>query len=115
MTARAIAKHYAALLPGGVDGVELLPPSRVLTAKEPLRLQNRVPINMSLGYRLGTADSMMGSRPSVFGHPGYGGSLAFADPDYQLAVGLVRNRLSNNGANVKIIHELKKVMGIPID
>jgi CubicO group peptidase (beta-lactamase class C family) len=115
MTARAIAKHYAALLPGGVDGIELLPQSRVLTAKEPLRLQNGVPINMSLGYRLGTVDSMMGSRPAVFGHPGYGGSIAFADPDYHMAVGLARNRLSNNGANAEIIHELKKVMGVPID
>ena len=26
MTARAVARHYAALLPGGVDGIELLPP-----------------------------------------------------------------------------------------
>jgi len=32
MSARAIARHYAALLPGGVDGVALLPPERVREA-----------------------------------------------------------------------------------
>src|SRR5262249_12177992 len=32
MTARAIARHYAALLPGGVDGIELLSPDRIREA-----------------------------------------------------------------------------------
>ena len=32
MSARAVARHYAALVPGGVDGVELLPPARVKAA-----------------------------------------------------------------------------------
>ncbi len=32
MSARAVARHYAALLPGGVDGVELLPPERIRLA-----------------------------------------------------------------------------------
>ncbi|MDF2921300.1 MAG: class beta-lactamase-related serine hydrolase [Paenibacillaceae bacterium] len=115
MTAQAIARHYAALLPGGVDGIELLPPSRVATATVPLQLQDGVPVNMSLGYRLGASESPMGSRPSVFGHGGYGGSIAFADRDCQLAVGLVHNRLSDNGATKEIIHELKRKLDIPID
>ena len=32
MNAHAIARHYAALLPGGVDGIQLLPPDRVKLA-----------------------------------------------------------------------------------
>ena len=40
MSARAVARHYAALLPGGVDGIELLPQSRIKIATE-----EQVPLN----------------------------------------------------------------------
>ena len=93
-TARDLARHYAALLPGGVDGVELLPPSRVVKAIE--QVDAHVPTTMGprgLGYGLGEADAAMGTRPTCFGHAGFGGALGFADLDHGLAVGFVRNRL----------------------
>jgi len=94
MTARDLARHYAALCPGGVDGVELLTKDRVARALEAVDAD--VPTTMGprgLGYGLGEAGAAMGSRTTCFGHGGFGGSLGFADLDYGLAVGFARNRL----------------------
>lgn len=94
MTAMDLARHYAALCPGGVDGVELLPPERMAKALE--QVDAAVPTTMGprgLGYGLGEDGSVMGSRKTCFGHGGFGGSLGFADLDYGLAVGFARNRL----------------------
>lgn len=93
-TARDLARHYAALCPGGVDAVELLPPSRVAKALE--QVDATIPTTMGprgLGYGLGEEGSVMGRRKTCFGHAGYGGSLGFADLDHGLAVGFARNRL----------------------
>jgi CubicO group peptidase (beta-lactamase class C family) len=96
MTARAIARHYGALLPGGVDGVELLSPERIRLATE-LQLpghgrEEPPPMRQALGYQLGSPFSA-----SSFGHSGYGGSRGFADPDSKLAVGFTRNRFFAGG------------------
>jgi len=94
MTARDLARHYAALCPGGVDGVELLPPGRVRQAVEPQK--PTVPTTMGargLGYGLGGEGVAMGRRQTCFGHGGHGGALGFADLDHGLAVGFARNRL----------------------
>jgi len=53
MTARAIARPYAALLPGGVDGVELLPPERIRLATETQWPGNAKPGDQPPGHRLG--------------------------------------------------------------
>lgn len=113
ITAKAIARHYAALLPGGVDGVELLPPSRIKLATEQQKPRDGVLTAMTLGYFTGTKDAVMGSRPSVFGHGGYGGSAAFGDPENHLAVGIAHNRLSNNGGAATIVKEIKEMLGLP--
>lgn len=115
MTARAVAKHYASLLPGGVDGVELLSPSRMKMATKPLVLPEQGKLPMGMGYFLGDKGSLMGSRMSIFGHAGYGGSVGFADPDNGLAVGFANNYYSNRAAGVAIIRELKSMLGISID
>lgn len=94
MTAGDLARHYAALCPGGVDGVELLSPSRMQKALE--QVDATVPTTMGprgLGYGLGEEGSAMGRHKTCFGHGGHGGSLGFADLDHGLAVGFVRNRL----------------------
>ncbi len=95
MTAHAIARHYAGLLPGGVDGVELLPASRVAMATQmqrpPLSIGDDQPKDWGLGYRLGGGDSIYGSTSAAFGFSGYGGSVGFADPTIGLAFGLTKN------------------------
>jgi CubicO group peptidase (beta-lactamase class C family) len=114
-SARALARLYAALLPGGVDGVELLPPTRIRKAtvrQMPNTAQDNPP-RMSLGYFLGGPADIMSSRISAFGHGGYGGSIGFADPRHQLAVGLTKNLFCPQGAQNQIIHDLRKALGIP--
>jgi CubicO group peptidase (beta-lactamase class C family) len=91
MTAHAVARHYAALLPGGVDGVELLPPSRIALACElqkPNNYQEGDPLDK---HRLGYAMDGFLSEQS-FGHGGHGGSVGFADPVSGVAFGFTRNR-----------------------
>ena len=117
MNARSLAKHWAALLPGGVEGVELLPPSRIQQAT---RLQESViPTEMSansqigLGYVLGGNSMELGSRPTSFGAGGYIGSMGFADPEYRLAVGLCKNLRSTNNGQVYIYQALREALGIP--
>jgi CubicO group peptidase (beta-lactamase class C family) len=108
-TAKAIARLYAALLPGGVDGVELLSPFRVRLASESQKLNDGTLIDMGLGYFLGERDPAMGYLSHAFGHGGYGGSIAFADPHNQLAFGLVKNRLSDHKTALEILQDLEKV------
>lgn len=114
MTAKAIARHYAALLPGGVDGIELLPQSRIKRATAPLITKDGITHTMSMGYNTGSADSIMGNSSSSFGHGGYGGSIAFADPENHLAVGLANNLYSPKSAIYSIIAELKRSLNIAI-
>lgn len=117
MTARALARHYAALLPGGVGGVELLPPERVRLATQ-LQVPSVNPADgaqqrRGLGYLLGGDPNLMGSRPAAFGHGGYGGALGFADPDYRLAVGFTKNFYSPNNSASQVLCELRESLGIP--
>ncbi|MFB9275790.1 serine hydrolase domain-containing protein [Cohnella cellulosilytica] len=112
MSARSIARHYAALLPGGVDGVQLLPNSRMKLATAPLRLKDGVLLPRGMGYEVGQENSIIGPRLEAFGHGGYGGSIAFADPGQDLAVGFTKNLYSQNDAGSSIIGELKNRLGI---
>jgi CubicO group peptidase (beta-lactamase class C family) len=110
MSARSVARHYAALLPGGVDGVELLPPSRVKIAtveQAPTGGYDEGTGRKGLGYILGD-----GVSPTGFGHGGYGGSAAFADPRYRLAVSVVRNRFSDHDLASLVLKEIKDALGI---
>jgi len=93
-TARSLARLYACLAQGGeLDGVRLLSAEGVRRVGEE---QNRgigrvIPISMRwrLGYHRVFA---VGARvPSGFGHFGFGGSGAWADPKSQLAVALTVN------------------------
>jgi CubicO group peptidase (beta-lactamase class C family) len=112
MTARAMAKHYAALLPGGVDGVEILPPERIRLATEPQpRPTSLGPDEPLPGHRLGYAIGSPFS-PTSFGHGGAGGSLAIADPEHNLAFGFTRNRFVDETSLIKVCLVLKKAMGI---
>ena len=108
MDARSLAKHYAALLPGGVDGVELLPPERIRLATQ---FQKGIP--HAGGYQFVGDPELLGTvKLPAFGHGGYGGSNAFADPKHRLAVGLTKNLFSKQGATELILAELKSALGI---
>lgn len=121
MNARAIARHYAALVGDGVDGVRLLTPERVRIATE---LQTGeadavlgTPIRKGLGYFLGGPASPMGDRISAFGHPGVGGAIGFADPEYRFTFALAKNRLTvdppeRSPANLTA-RAVREALGIP--
>jgi CubicO group peptidase (beta-lactamase class C family) len=93
--ARSLARMYAACV-GPVDGVRLLEPETMAAAGEqhsagPDRVL-LIDTRFGLGFMLDSSYCpMLG--PSSFGHPGFGGSLAFADPDRQVGFGYVMNQL----------------------
>lgn len=109
MTAHAVARHYAALLPGGVDGTELLPPKRIALATEtqwPSRLKpGEPPPKHRLGYSMDGAFS-----PTAFGHGGHGGSFGFADPACALAVGFTRNRFDAEATPRRVLDVLREAV-----
>ncbi len=93
-TARSLARMYAMLANDGeIDGVRLIDREAVWRATE---VQNRTmgrvipfPMHWRLGYhRVPTLGFAM---PNGFGHFGFGGSGAWADPDRELAVALTLN------------------------
>ena len=98
-TARSLAKIYAALANEGcVDGVEVLSPE---TLHEAGRVQNRnrdAVLGLPMRWRLGYHQAFtLGGRPAwkAFGHYGYGGSGAWADPETGLSLAFVTNRLGS--------------------
>lgn len=107
MNARAIARHYAALLPGGVDGVELLPESRI---REATRLW-RPDEARSMGYVC--LSPPMGDASS-FGHGGYGGSRGFAELNHRFALGITKNLFSKGNAVPEIVERLRRSLGIEL-
>ncbi len=93
-TARSLARVYAALAEGGeIDGVRILSPEtldRATTVQS--RSRDRVLLT-HMKWRLGyhNAFSTRGAIEGAYGHYGYGGSGAFADPGRGLAVAMVNN------------------------
>jgi CubicO group peptidase (beta-lactamase class C family) len=96
-TARALARVYTVLAcEGSLDGVRYLSPETVEKAG---KVQGRgldavlgIPMAWRLGYHfIGTSRGVL---PRAFGHFGYGGSGAFADPRRRLAVAMTVSRVS---------------------
>lgn len=121
MSARSLARHYAALI-GEVDGVRLLPAERIATATalqtDATDLVIGVPTRKGLGYFLGGPRSPMSERVSAFGHPGAGGSIGFADPEYGLAVGFTKNMLRTaldptQASAYRVGQKIREALGIP--
>jgi CubicO group peptidase (beta-lactamase class C family) len=95
-SARSLARMYAALAGGGaLDGVRLLSGETLARATEiqsPHSGSHRV-IPFDLRWRLGYHGVLTtnGIPPRAFGHFGFGGSGAWADPAHDLAVALTVN------------------------
>ncbi len=86
-TARALARHSAALIGNGIDGVRLISDA---TRAEALKWHDNLPGHHPLGYNYrGPADN-----PAIiFGNAGHGGSFGLADLRTNLAVGFVKSRM----------------------
>jgi CubicO group peptidase (beta-lactamase class C family) len=94
-TARSLARMYAALAGGGeLDGVQLISSETLARATE---RQGRTPgkavLPFDMRWRLGYhgVATTRGSPYHAFGHFGFGGSGAWADPTRELAVSLIVN------------------------
>jgi CubicO group peptidase (beta-lactamase class C family) len=116
LNARALARHYAALLPGGVDGIELLPPPRVRLAAELQHMSGvkdeDLPMRMGLGYGALSAinESLAGGWTTAFGTGGYGGSIGFADHKTGIAFGLTKNLFTKQGITFAITERLWEIV-----
>ena len=109
MSARAVARMYAALL-GQVDGVELVSGERLTSMAAPaFSGTDQVmgfPTTTALGYipaRFGTT----GSRPgTTFGWIGSNGTAAYADIDSGVAVAVMRNRIVGDLSTVAALDRI---------
>jgi CubicO group peptidase (beta-lactamase class C family) len=93
--ARSLARMYGAVV-SEVDGVRLLGPERVKQAStQRTSGPNVVLMNLDIQFGLGfmVPSSLMVFRPGTFGHFGAGGSAGWADPEAELAMGYVMNRM----------------------
>ncbi len=93
--ARSLARMYAALV-SEVDGVRLLTPDQIKAATaQRTSGPNIVLLNMDIQFGLGymVPSTVMPFQPGSFGHFGAGGSVGWADPDAELAMGYVMNRM----------------------
>jgi len=95
-TARALSRMYAAVV-GELAGLRLVSPDSVqgLVPRQSWSDRDRV-IRKPLGWSQGFVkeqDGMFGPGTAAFGHPGAGGPLGWADPEAELAIGYVMNRM----------------------
>ena len=94
--ARSLARVYSALATDRrINGVELVS-EKALTHATTLQIENedlvlRFPVSWGVGFALNKAMGVYGSSPRAFGHHGWGGSFAFADPDQRLSVAYAMN------------------------
>lgn len=96
-TARSLARMYSAIAGGGqFEGVRLLSPETVEAMGEVQSNRPDAVVGFPMRWRLGyhLVGTTRGILPKAFGHWGYGGSGAWADPSRNLAVAMVVNRVA---------------------
>jgi CubicO group peptidase (beta-lactamase class C family) len=98
-TARGLARIYGALARDGVlDGVPVLSPAQIARANSEQsfgRDEVLAPLHTRFGLGFFMTQPMIpfGPNPRAFGHPGAGGSIAFADPDARIGIAYVMNQM----------------------
>ena len=98
-TARGLARIYGALAMDGVlDGERVLSPEQIVRANSeeargPDAVLTPLHTRFGLGFMLTQPMIPFGPNPRSFGHPGAGGSIAFADPDAQLGFAYTMNQM----------------------
>jgi CubicO group peptidase (beta-lactamase class C family) len=98
-TARGLARIYGALArEGELDGVSVLTPAQIARANTQQsfgRDEVLAPLHTRFGLGFFMTQPMIpfGPNPRSFGHPGAGGSIAFADPDARLGIAYVMNQM----------------------
>jgi CubicO group peptidase (beta-lactamase class C family) len=109
VTARAVARMYAALL-GRVDGVRLISPERLrevsAVAMSGTDQIFGFPTSWGLGYAIGQFMSNAHETQHVFGVGGVGGSHAYADTKTGTTFALTKNRLAPNFDTAEHVAEI---------
>ncbi len=99
-TAHALAKLYAATM-APIDGVQLLNDDTRERARATITPDGEPDLCLMMPTTFGMGFMTHGmftpyAGPGSFGHPGAGGSNAFAQPERQLAFGYVMNKMAAN-------------------
>lgn len=98
MSARGLCRVYSALALGGeIDGVRLVQAESIgqVMERQSWSAQDRVlrkPLGWSQGF-LKEEVGMFSPNRTSFGHPGAGGSMGWCDPENQLAIGYLANKM----------------------
>lgn len=100
-TAEGLARLMGALADGGrLRGAAILSPQTIAAAsRERIRGRDRVlpfEVAWGAGFLLNDPIAAYGPNLSAFGHSGWGGSCAFADPDRRLGCAYVMNSQSHH-------------------
>jgi CubicO group peptidase (beta-lactamase class C family) len=109
MSARAVARMYAALL-DEVDGVRLISPERLREASavavSGVDEIMGFPSTWALGYSIGRLGTDPQETPTAFGVGGVGGSFAYADAATGISFALTKNRLSPDFGTAERVSEI---------
>jgi CubicO group peptidase (beta-lactamase class C family) len=103
-TASALAKFYTMLANGGkLDGQTFFAEETITwmptTLADGLDRVFQIPTAFSAGFMKDPRNSrprMFGASPTAFGHPGAGGSHAFADPENKISFAYVMNQMEQS-------------------
>jgi CubicO group peptidase (beta-lactamase class C family) len=117
-SAHSLAKFYAMLANGGsLDGQTFFTEKTLAQMKTPLvsGLDRvfQIPTSFSAGFMKDPPENsrcIFGPSPLAFGHPGAGGSHAFADPENRIAFAYVMNQMEQsllpNEKSLRLVDEL---------
>ena len=111
--ARSLAGFYSGLLDGRLLDAELLSELRrqhSLGPDKTLLADTRFGLGCMLDQP-GLANATYGLGPQAFGHPGAGGSVGFADPEREVALGFVTNSLGPYVLMDPRAQQLARVLG----